>query len=65
MMFEASSEAERDRIVESLKLTVSRFAAKIIVQDKKVMDEFFSSFLSAVPGEAPRWAQESNNLSLL
>ena len=64
-MFEASSEAERDRVVHSLKLTIARFASKIIVQDRMVLDEFFTSFLSTVPGEAPRWAQESNNLSLL
>lgn len=65
MMFEASSEAERDRIVNGLKLTVARFASKIIVQDRQVLDEFFTSFLSAVPGEAPRWTQENNSLSLL
>ena len=65
MMFEASSESERDRIVNGLKLTVARFASKVIVQDVGVLDEFFTSFLSAVPGEAPRWTQESNTLSLL
>jgi hypothetical protein len=65
MMFEASSESERDRIVHCLKLTVARFASKIIVSDRQVLDEFFTSFLTVVPGEAPRWTQDSNNLSLL
>jgi len=65
MMFEASSESERDRIVNGLKLLVARFASKIIVQDRDVLDEFFTSYLSAVPGDAPRWTQESKNLSLL
>lgn len=65
MMFEASSEAERDRIVEGLKLAVARFASKVIVQDHQVLDEFFTSYLSIVPGEAPHWAQEDKNLSLL
>lgn len=66
MMFEASSEEERDRIVNGLKLLVARFASKVIVQDREVLDEFFTSFLSVgVPGEAPRWTQESKTLSLL
>lgn len=65
MLFEASSESERDHIVNGLKLMVARFASKVIVQDREVLDEFFTSFLSKVPGEAPRWTQESNTLSLL
>lgn len=65
MMFEASSESERDRIVNGLKLVVARFASKVIVQNRDVLDEFFTSFLSAVPGEAPRWTRESKTLSLL
>jgi hypothetical protein len=65
MMFEASCESERDRIVHRMKLLVARFGSKVIVRDLSVMDEFFTSFEKAVPGEAPRWTQESKTLSLL
>lgn len=65
IMFETSSESERDRIVNTLKLAVARLASKVIVQDDGVLDEFFTPFVTAVPGEAPRWTQDSNTLSLL
>jgi hypothetical protein len=65
IMFEASCESERDRIVHNMKLMVARFGSKVIVRDQDVLDEFFASFEKAAPGEAPRWTQQSTTLSLL
>ena len=65
IMFEASCESERDRIVHNLKLMVARFGAKVILRDQAALHEFFSSFEKAVPGDAPRWTQQSKTLSLL
>lgn len=56
MMFEAGSQAERDRLVHTLKLTVARLGTKMIVEDKSVFDDFFS-FGDGVPGRAPVWAK--------
>ena len=55
-IFEASSPSERDRIVSSLKLTVARFGAKLLVGDSSLFSEFFVSEGADVPGEAPEWA---------
>jgi hypothetical protein len=52
MMFEASSESERDRIVHCLKLLVARLGAKIIMEDPSVFSEFFSTS-PPLPGTSP------------
>jgi hypothetical protein len=53
-IFEASSEHERNRIIETLKLLVARFAAKILLKDSTAIDEFFA-FSAPGPGEKPHW----------
>lgn len=52
MIFEARDEAERDDIVEGLKLVVSRLGSKIMVGDSSVLTEFFTP-LGSVPGNIP------------
>jgi hypothetical protein len=56
MLFEASSEMERDRLCRDLKLVVARLGSKIILEDETLFDEFFVVD-TPVPGEAPHWAK--------
>jgi hypothetical protein len=42
-VFEASSEQERDRVVQSLKCLIARLAAKLLVEDGTAVTEFFSA----------------------
>lgn len=42
LMFECTSQQERDRFVHGFKLIVARLASKIIVGDENVFDEFFT-----------------------
>jgi hypothetical protein len=53
MIFEARDEAERDDIIEGLKLVVARLGSKIIVGDSTVLSEFFSPLGASVPGSIP------------
>ncbi len=53
LIFEARDEAERDDIVEGLKLLVARLGSKIIMGDGRVLDEFFSPMGASVPGRIP------------
>lgn len=53
MLFEASSESERNRFVHGLKLLVARFGSKIIVEEHSVFEEFFTLAASEVPGKSP------------
>jgi len=57
VMFEASSEMERNRIVQNLKIVVSRLASLVIVEDRQMFQEFFSPspFNTMGPGEKPVW----------
>ena len=41
-MFECTSQEERDRFVDGLKLAVARLASKIIIGDENVFHEFYS-----------------------
>eukprot|EP00529_Nitzschia_sp_RCC80_P010801 CAMPEP_0113440146 /NCGR_PEP_ID=MMETSP0014_2-20120614/407_1 /TAXON_ID=2857 /ORGANISM="Nitzschia sp." /LENGTH=624 /DNA_ID=CAMNT_0000330931 /DNA_START=363 /DNA_END=2234 /DNA_ORIENTATION=- /assembly_acc=CAM_ASM_000159 len=50
LYFEARSQAERDRLVYSLKIVIARFGAKVLVGDPAVYYEFFS-MSDGVPGE--------------
>lgn len=51
LVFEASSERERDRLVSGLKVAVARLGSKIITEDEGVFVEFF-----VTPGdEASPW----------
>jgi len=43
MLFEASNEGERNRIVHGLKIIVAKLGSKIIVNDDSVFDDFFTS----------------------
>jgi len=52
MLFEASSQKSRDRIVHGLKIMVARLGSKIIVNDDTVFDDFFTPTAAAVPGDA-------------
>lgn len=52
MLFEASSEKERDHIVHNLKEIISSLGAQIIVGDGRVLDEFFNP-VGSVPGQIP------------
>ena len=51
-VFEAQSEIDRDRIIDGLKLLVSRLASMIIVGNNDVFNEFFNP-RGSVPGAAP------------
>lgn len=51
--FEASSVSERDRIVLSLKLVISRLASMLIISDLAMVDEFFLTMDGKGPGEEP------------
>jgi len=57
VLFEACSEKERGRIVNGLKLTVSRLASMIVVGDNAVFQTFFNRFGSEVPGKPPEWTE--------
>ena len=59
-IFEASSEGERKRIVETLKHVVARFASTVLLQDDKAILDFFSH-RSQGPGEQPRWLSRKSN----
>jgi len=50
--FEAKSRSERNRIVNSLKLLIARFGAKVLTGDPQVYYEFFWT-TEAAPGKAP------------
>lgn len=50
--FEAKSRRERDRVVSSLKLLISRFGAKVLTGDPEVYYEFFWMNEGA-PGQTP------------
>lgn len=50
--FEAKSRSERNRIVNSLKLLIARFGAKVLTGDAQVYYEFFWTTEGA-PGKAP------------
>ena len=52
MLFEASSEMERDVIVHNLKEIISSLGSQIIVGDGRVLDEFFNP-IGSVPGHIP------------
>ena len=52
-VFEASCEAERDRIALCLKLAVARLGAMIIANDNTFFEEFFHSGEAEVPGAPP------------
>jgi len=56
-LFEASSEMERNRIVQNLKIVVARLASLVIVEDRQIFQEFFnpSPFGGMGPGEKPVW----------
>lgn len=57
MLFEASTEKERDRLCRDLKLVVARLGSKIIMEDDQLFEEFFVVD-EVVPGRAPiRWEQ--------
>jgi len=43
VIFEAATKDDRDRIVFAMKIVIARLASKIIVGDKDVFDEFFST----------------------
>ena len=62
VLFEASSPEERNRLVSSLKLAVARLGSLLLLQDDKLLDEFFAGesgsedrLLDGVtgPGNAP------------
>ena len=48
LIFEAESQAERDRLVFSMKMVIARFGAKVIGQDDTVYEEFFAT--DRIPG---------------
>lgn len=50
VIFEAATKDDRDRFVFAMKIVIARLASKIIVGDKDVFDEFFSTR----PTQAPR-----------
>ena len=52
LCFEAKSSSERDRLVYSLKVAVSRFGALVVTGNFNVYNEFFA-IEGGVPGEAP------------
>ena len=53
--FEAKSRSERNRIVNSLKLLIARFGAKVLTGDPQVYYEFFWT-AEAAPGKEPNLA---------
>lgn len=57
-IFEASSEAERNHVVQAIKLIVARLGSKIILNDNTVFDEFFSNMFFSVPGKEPHLIQK-------
>jgi hypothetical protein len=61
-LFEARSKQERGRIVNGLRLVIARLASLLMLRDLRAVDEFFGG-QSAVPGEAPAWAQGQNEKS--
>ena len=58
VVFEASSQSERDRLVMGFKAAVARLGAKIITEDESVFDEFFITAMEG-PGDMPDWIQRS------
>mmetsp|Transcript_13657 Transcript_13657/g.19534 ORF Transcript_13657/g.19534 Transcript_13657/m.19534 type:complete len:534 (+) Transcript_13657:353-1954(+) len=58
IIFQASSELERDWIIYGLKLTISRLGSKIITGDEEVFSEYFTPFQASVPGDVPEFFQE-------
>jgi hypothetical protein len=52
-ILEASSPQERNRLVQTIKHVVARFASTVLLQDEKAILEFFASRLQG-PGEMPR-----------
>ena len=51
-LFEAKSASERERIVRSLKLLVSRMGSQLLVGDQSFFTEFFTNSFDG-PGEEP------------
>lgn len=61
LIFEASSHEERNRLVQTLKHVVARFASKILLQDDSAIMEFFNNHrLASGPGEQPQWLNSVN-----
>ncbi|GAX25568.1 hypothetical protein FisN_28Hh037 [Fistulifera solaris] len=58
-MLEAQSVEDRDRIVYGLKLVIARLASLLMLRDMRAASEFFGATAHMVPGEAPRWTQDS------
>eukprot|EP00525_Craspedostauros_australis_P009004 CAMPEP_0198116978 /NCGR_PEP_ID=MMETSP1442-20131203/15925_1 /TAXON_ID= /ORGANISM="Craspedostauros australis, Strain CCMP3328" /LENGTH=163 /DNA_ID=CAMNT_0043774923 /DNA_START=39 /DNA_END=530 /DNA_ORIENTATION=- len=54
-LFETRSRAERDRIVDAMKLLIARLASLLMLRDLRAVEEFFGC--GNVPGEAPSWAR--------
>lgn len=52
LLFEAKSASERERVVRSLKLLVSRLGSQLLAGDQRFFAEFFTSTFGG-PGEAP------------
>lgn len=60
-MLEAQSTEDRDRIVYGLKLLIARLASLLMLRDMRAASEFFGATAHMVPGEAPRWTQDSGH----
>lgn len=60
-MLEAQSTEDRDRIVYGLKLLIARLASLLMLRDMRAASEFFGATAHMVPGEAPRWTQDSGD----
>lgn len=65
MIFEAVCEAERDDIVDGLKMMVARLGSKILVGDGQVLNEFFTPIGASVPGDIPTFASEGQFATLV
>lgn len=65
MVFEAVCEAERDDIVDGLKMMVARLGSKILVGDGQVLNEFFTPMGASVPGDLPTFASEGQFATLV
>lgn len=50
LMFEAQSDAEKNWIVNGLKLMVARLGSKLLVEDHSVFDEYFTIPLESLTG---------------
>ena len=57
LLLEATSSAERDRIVKSLRLVVARLGSLLLTNNDRLADEYFAviELNPFGPGEEPYW----------